>query len=354
MASMEELYRIAMMNEERANAFPNSLASGLEQFSKGYETQKTYDEGAIERAAKVLQLQDMLRGQQVSQAAFADMFPEESASMSNTNQAKTAKLFEEMAGSGEKGRMVAGMLKDAASITPSIRSDYNFEMSEKGQAGIKPKPAAKQYAKLPFYHKRTGEALDKYYMGEVGSEPKFIDPDGGGDQRFSASTEKDRRDSVRDIYTTVNANKLTRERARNAMAAIDRIPTGMAGKIGIAVLKNVDPSNPMLADWQTIKSLLTNAQLQYVAKTKGAVSDKEMDLFAQAAANDEIHSKERLGTVLTALVDAMDADELSKIDAHTQIFNDDPATWNRLGYSRPNTDGVNKAQSRIKNKYNLE
>ena len=60
-------------------------------------------------------------------------------------------------------------------------------------------------------------------------------------------------------------------------------------------------SNPMLGDWQKVKSFLTEAQLEYTSKTKGAISDKEMMTFAKAVANDDIASISKMTAVFDKL-----------------------------------------------------
>jgi hypothetical protein len=106
-----------------------------------------------------------------------------------------------------------------------------------------------------------------------------------------------------------------------------------------------DPNNPMLGKWQVIKGVLTDAQLMNTAKTKGAISDKEMALFATAAANDDIASLPRMLPVFDKLMAFMDAEEKAKKESFKKIYREDPNEF--LGNDQLKEQNVIQAQPQI-------
>ena len=132
---------------------------------------------------------------------------------------------------------------------------------------------------------------------------------------------------ISDIYSTVETNKIKRNQLNKAREVLPTLPQGLGGKIQVEVMKRFDPNNPTMEGWQNVKSVLTDAQLMNVAKTKGAISDREMELFAQAAANDDMVSVARMKPVLDRLAQFLDAQESSQMDAFQQMYDEDPREW---------------------------
>jgi len=129
------------------------------------------------------------------------------------------------------------------------------------------------------------------------------------------------------IYETVEANKMKRKSLADATKALPNVPQGILGKMEVGWKKAFKPNDPMLEDWQKIKIIGTDAQLLNTAKTKGAISDREMALFAQAAANDDILSVPRLKPVLERISKALDAEESGMFGAYERNYGEDPRQW---------------------------
>lgn len=140
--------------------------------------------------------------------------------------------------------------------------------------------------------------------------------------------QKDKR--TEDLITTIETNNVKREMLSKAQKSLSKIPTGLLGSIKVKMLNSYDPNNPLLGDWQNVKAVLTDAQLMNTAKTKGAISDREMELFSKAAANDDVQSIARIKPVLEKLSKFMDAEEHSKMNSFKKIYGEDPSQWPEL------------------------
>ena len=153
---------------------------------------------------------------------------------------------------------------------------------------------------------------------------------------------KDKRTQA--LFDITETNKLKKGFIDRAKKSLPNIPGGWAGKLQIGVMKNLDPNNPILADWQNLKSVLMDATLMNIGRTKGAISDKEMAAFQTAAANDDLVSVSRMGDALDRLRGAMDADEFAKKQTYKQLYGEDPDTF--LGQAQETGNPVD-----IKEKY---
>ena len=122
----------------------------------------------------------------------------------------------------------------------------------------------------------------------------------------------------------VEENKLKMPRISEAEIAVDKIPSGIVGKNLTKYYAAFDPNNPVLAEWQKLKRILTDAQLMNTAWTKGAISDKEMALFARAAANDEMISPQKVKIILKALREDAETNESSAAIAYSKLYKEDP------------------------------
>ena len=135
---------------------------------------------------------------------------------------------------------------------------------------------------------------------------------------------RDKAKSIKEIHGIIETNKIKREQVASAKESLSRVPTGRIGSFQIGMMKQFDPNNPVLGDWQNLKSVLTDAQLMFTAKTKGAISDREMDLFAQAASNDDLASIPRMRPALDRLERFLEAEENSAISAYTETYGENP------------------------------
>lgn len=150
-----------------------------------------------------------------------------------------------------------------------------------------------------------------------------------------ASIETRKQKAVEGLYDTVNQANTKYNQIQQGESAAQRLPQGFLGGAQIKWMNFIGSKDPSLADWQNLKSLLTNAQLQYTAKTKGAISDREMALFSQAAANDDIPNVMRQTKVLQAFKRAVFADQEAKLNSFKRSFNEDPRTWADLQVTNP-------------------
>jgi hypothetical protein len=133
--------------------------------------------------------------------------------------------------------------------------------------------------------------------------------------------------ATREIYQTVESNKPRREAAEKAKESVKNIPQGLIGKAKVQMMKMFDPNNATLSDWQNVKSALTEAQLAYTNNTKGAISDREMQMFGQAVANDDLASVARMAPQIDKLVRFMDANEAGQMGAYQRNYGENPRSW---------------------------
>lgn len=105
---------------------------------------------------------------------------------------------------------------------------------------------------------------------------------------------------------------------------IDTLPKGLGGKIQSSWMKNFDADNPILGNWQKIKAILTDTTLLQSMKTKGAISDKEMEEFKQAAANDSLISGPRIKSAFERYKRILETESKSKVDSYFKQFGEDP------------------------------
>ena len=153
--------------------------------------------------------------------------------------------------------------------------------------------------------------------------------------KLSPAIEKLRIKDTQDILSTVRSNEVARNNIAMAEQSLKNIPQGLGGKIKLNYLKNFEPNNPILTDWQNVKMVLTDAQLLNTAKTKGAISDREMDLFATAAANDDLGSISRIKPIFTKLINFMNAEERAKREAYARNYGEELNTGSNQGSNIP-------------------
>ena len=138
---------------------------------------------------------------------------------------------------------------------------------------------------------------------------------------------------ISSIYSQIEGNKVKREQIAQAKDSLTRLPKGKIGGMYSNLISQFDPENPIAADWQKVKSVLTDAQLLFTARTKGAISDREMELFSKAAANDDMASVARMSPVLDRLQSFIDAEQNAAVNSFSEIYGEDPMQWQ--GMSNP-------------------
>ena len=150
-----------------------------------------------------------------------------------------------------------------------------------------------------------------------------------------ASIENRKIKATDDLYETVSSANVNYDRIDKGMKSASNIPQGLPGKVKLTWMKWFDTDNPTLGDWQDMKSLLTDAQLQKTVITKGSVSDREMAEFSQAVANDDIASVMRQSKVLDAYKQSVFADQEQKLSSFKRNFYEDPREWADLNVRNP-------------------
>lgn len=130
-----------------------------------------------------------------------------------------------------------------------------------------------------------------------------------------------------EIFETVEINNQKRKLIDEAESVLPNLPTGLIGSWEMKFKDISGKPDKKLEDWQKVKAVLTDAQLLNTAKTKGAISDKEMDLFAQAAANGSIQSVSKITPVLKKLRGFIDAQEKAMKGAYKKNYGEDPSGW---------------------------
>jgi len=129
----------------------------------------------------------------------------------------------------------------------------------------------------------------------------------------------------------------TAENVRQQSGAVERatrslpnVKTGLWHNARRGFLRLTGQDVPELADWQGLKSILTNTQLDYSDRTKGAISDREMATFAKAVANDDFATVMQMKHVLRAYYDKLHGGLESGMSAYEDMFNDDPRKYKSL------------------------
>ena len=196
-----------------------------------------------------------------------------------------------------------------------------FKTNQDAEAKLGP-AVATTLLKEKLERDRPATELDK---AKTRAYESLADQRGKTELSPSLQNQKDKRTQA--IFDTFEGNQVKRNKLQQASKSMSKIPTGLLGKVQTSAMKMFDPNNPIMTDWQNIKSILTDAQLQSVAKTKGAISDREMELFAQAAANDDLMSVARMKPVLKAMENAINSSEQSAVGSFKQIYNEDPMQW---------------------------
>lgn len=229
--------------------------------------------------------------------------------------------------------LVAKPLKE---ITMGFNARDFFEMGNELGKGTK---TATEYAtesvadefkqkKKSDYEIRKLKEVEKFKTNLISPKDQSIidlnESKSGREDNLSIAERIAKNKRTEALFDQYEENKKNKSKILNVRTALNKVPTGLIGSIQTKFSKSFNENSPVMRDWQSIKSLLTDAQLQRVAKTKGAVSDREMDLFATAAANDDLMSISRMGYILDEMENAIESSQNAKINSYKTIYNEDP------------------------------
>jgi hypothetical protein len=171
---------------------------------------------------------------------------------------------------------------------------------------------------------------------EEGNLKYNLEPIPTEEERQTASKEKleaspfyqqNKAKRAEDLITTMETNKVKREMLANAQESAGKVPTGFGGRMKMWWNKMFDPENPQMEDWQKVKMVLTDAQLMNTAQTKGAISDREMELFSKAAANDDVASVKAMKPVFDKLTKFIDSEEMAKKKTYSALYGEEPSIF---------------------------
>jgi len=224
--------------------------------------------------------------------------------------------------------------------------DKEFKVSRYGEEALRVLQTATKAEDLDQYDdyvlQYESDKLEREKMSTTErTADKRIAASADKPDRASASLEKVRQKRFEEFVSVSENNKLSIDLIDEADAALDKIPVGIVGKGITAYKEKFDPNDPVLAAWQSVKQVLTDAQLMNTAKTKGAISDREMALFSEAAANDKIPSPQKIRTVFSKLRRLLVAEQRSKAVTYQKLYNEDPyelSGYAPLGVEKPKTE----------------
>ena len=207
----------------------------------------------------------------------------------------------------------------------SRTSDYMSELFKKrDEEATKTSPMELLMYKNMMDQNKPSTPLDTARIENLEAKTRKLE-DPSSNLSVSQQIAKDKRTQA--LFDITENNKLKKGFIDRAKTSLPNIPSGQIGKFKIGIMKQFDPSNPILADWQNLKSVLMDATLMNIGRTKGAISDKEMQEFQTAAANDDLVSVSRMGDALDRLRGSMDAQEFAARQSYKQIYGEDPASF---------------------------
>ena len=105
---------------------------------------------------------------------------------------------------------------------------------------------------------------------------------------------------------------------------IQTLPVGLVGKVKTEWMKNFDANNPILGNWQKVKSILTGTTVLQSLKLKGAISDREFEEFKKSVANDDLSSIPRIQSAFDRYRKIIESDNKAKVDAYYKQFGEYP------------------------------
>lgn len=186
---------------------------------------------------------------------------------------------------------------------------------------------------------RQSKLLDQYYkqsqiaknVSNIGKTEYEMSPEA----RAVKSRESVGRQNAKDkrteaLFDTFETNAVKKQQVADAREAATKITGGLLGQVQRNLLGKFKPNDQQLQEWQKIKMVLTDATLMNTAKTKGAISDKEMALFMKAAADDDLGSIAAMQPVFDKILKGLEADERAKLKTYQRAYGEDPSTWEEL------------------------
>lgn len=196
---------------------------------------------------------------------------------------------------------------------------------------------SEQFGQVPVGFVRVGGKVvqDPSYINPVNQSTidkniaatKLYESRAGQGQTLTPGRQLAKDKMTQKIFETVEGNKPKFGALESAEKSLSKVPQGFIGNLKMKWMQNFDPNNPTLTDWQNLKTVLTDAQLMNTAKTKGAISDKEMALFARAAANDDIMSVARMTPALKRVKAALQAEQEGLFGGYEKSYGENPREW---------------------------
>lgn len=129
---------------------------------------------------------------------------------------------------------------------------------------------------------------------------------------------------MKEITEGESFNEYSLNTIDKALDGIEKVPSGILGKAQVGLADIFDPNSPMFKEWQEIKLVLTDAQLLNTAKTKGAISDQEMKLFAKAAANDDYNQIPKIKVVLADMKEKLASNQKGLVKSFERNYGASP------------------------------
>ena len=233
----------------------------------------------------------------------------------------------------ELGISPAGMPQVGQGISPAMLSiaPTAGQAPTLGQPRPMPELRATKYKQTPF-----GGPMPSEYEAIPTEEERRLKAQEKLEQ--SPFYQEGRAKRAQELIESTNLNEVKKQMIAQATKSLEKIPTGLGGKMKMWWSKMFDPENPVMEDWQKVKMVLTDAQLMNTAKTKGAISDQEMKLFSKAAANDDIASVRAMRPVFDKLVKFIDSEQAAKSKTYQFLYNENPAQFNGQPTGQPETD----------------
>jgi|GEM_PF-2958158 len=137
--------------------------------------------------------------------------------------------------------------------------------------------------------------------------------------------QKDKR--TEKMISTIEMNRFKKDQISSAREGLKNIEPGVIGMFKRGIMKWTDPNNPMFGSWQQLKAMLTDAQLEFTAKTKGSISDKEWADFRNAVANNDVAQIPMIINTLNRVEKALEAEETGLKKSFKKIYGEDPDEW---------------------------
>jgi hypothetical protein len=150
-------------------------------------------------------------------------------------------------------------------------------------------------------------------------------------QSYAREKGKQRVDKTEEIYKTVEENKYIRQNLDNVEKALEKVDPSWMGTVKEKYLQVRDPNNPLLADFQLIRTFATDETLLQSMKLKGAISDREIQMLKDAAAGSKIATRPQLKAIIEKARRNIEQSESAKIKSFKKNFGEDPTQWDDLG-----------------------